>query len=106
MKFLYVSGRRCLDFAGTLRYRGSAREELLTNPQQLSDWAVQAGLVDAALEITDNELAAAIAVREAIYRVVFARLEVGRPKGADVDLLNEHASQPQLTPLLHPDGRN
>ena len=104
MKFQYVSGRRCLDFAGTLKYRDSAREELLTNPQQLSDWAVQAGLVDAVIEITDDELAAAIAVREAIYRVVFARLEGGRPEVADVDLLNEHASQPQLTPLLHPNG--
>jgi predicted RNA-binding Zn ribbon-like protein len=104
MKFKYVSGRRCLDFAGTLKYRDSAREELLTNPQQLSDWAVQAGLVDAVTEITDDELAAAIALREAIYRIVFARLEGGRPKVADVDLLNEHASQPQLTPRLHPDG--
>ena len=104
MKFHYVSGRRCLDFAGTLRYRTSAREELLTNPRQLSDWAVQAGLVDAAIEITDDELAAAIALREAIYRVVFARLEGGRPKVADADLLNEHASQPQLAPVLHPNG--
>jgi len=42
MKFKCVSGRRCLDFAGTLKYRDSAREEQLTNPQQLSDWAVQA----------------------------------------------------------------
>src|SRR6516225_970228 len=104
MKFQYVSGRRCLDFAGTLRYRASAREELLTNPQQLSDWAVQAGLVDAAIEITEDELAAAIALREAIYRVVFARVEGGRPKVADAELLNQHASQPQLTPVLHANG--
>jgi len=104
MKFRYVSGRRCLDFAGTLKYRHSAHEELLTNPQQLSDWAVQAGLVDAAIEITDDELTAAIALREAIYRVVFTRLGGGRPKVADADLINEHASQPQLTPVLHPNG--
>ncbi|OBG18805.1 hypothetical protein A5764_18640 [Mycobacterium sp. 852002-51057_SCH5723018] len=104
MEFVYVSGRRCLDFAGTLKYRGSAREELLTDPQQLSDWAGGAGLVDSALAITDDELTAAIALREAIYRVVFARLQGGRPDVADVDLLNAHASQPQLTPVLHPDG--
>src|SRR6202007_134670 len=100
MKFQRVSGRPCLDFAGTLKYRASAREDLLTNPQQLSDWAVQAGLVDAVTELTDDELAAAIALREAIYRIVFARLEGRRPKVADVNLLNEHASQPQLTPRL------
>ena len=102
MKFNYVSGRRCLDFAGTMRHRGTSRaEELLTSPQRLSDWALQAGLVDATIEITDDELAAAIALREAIYRIVAARLDQGRSKVADVDLLNERASQPQLTPRLH-----
>lgn len=104
MKFKFVGGRLCLDFVGTLRYRASAREEALTDPQQLSDWAVEAALVDVAIEITDDELAAAIALREAIYRVVFTRLEGGRPQADDVDLLNEHAVQPQLTPVLHPDG--
>jgi predicted RNA-binding Zn ribbon-like protein len=105
MKFSYVSGRPCLDLAGTLRHRGSAQvEELLTGPQRLSDWAVQAGLVDAVIEITDDELATAIALREAIYRIVIARLEGRRPEVADVDLVNGHGSQPQLTPRLHPDG--
>ena len=75
MTFKYVSGRRSLDFAGTLKYRTSAREELLTDSQQLSNWAVEAGLVDAAIEIGDDELAAAISLREAIYRVVVARLK-------------------------------
>jgi predicted RNA-binding Zn ribbon-like protein len=104
MKFQYVSGRQCLDFAGTLKHRNSTREETLTNPQRLSDWAVQAGLLDAMTELTDDDLAAAIALREAIYRIVSARLEDGRPEAADVDLLNKHASQPQLTPKLHPNG--
>jgi predicted RNA-binding Zn ribbon-like protein len=102
--FKYVSGRPCLDFAGTLKYRRSVREELLTDPQRLSDWALQAGLVDAAIDVTDDELAAAIALREATYRIVIARLEGLRPEGADVDLLTEHASRPQLTPRLHADG--
>ena len=100
MKFVYVSGRRCLDFAGTMKYRSSAREELLTDPRLLSDWAVQAGLLDDAIDITDDDLAAAIELREAIYRTVIARLEQHRPQVADVDLINEWASQPQLTPRL------
>jgi predicted RNA-binding Zn ribbon-like protein len=104
MEFAYLGGRRCLDFAGTLRYRASAREESLTDPERLSDWAVGAGLVDTALGSTDEELAAAVALREAIYRVVFARLQGGLPDVADVDLVNAHASQPQLTPVLRPDG--
>ncbi|MBV9351947.1 MAG: ABATE domain-containing protein [Mycobacterium sp.] len=105
MNFFYVSGRRCLDFAGTLKFRQSAApEELLTEPQLLSDWAVQGGLLDAAIDVADKELAAAIALREAIYRTVTARLEHRRPKPADVDLLNEGACQRQLTPRLHRTG--
>jgi predicted RNA-binding Zn ribbon-like protein len=100
MKFVYVSGRRCLDFAGTLKHRIAAHEELLTDPRLLSDWAVQAGLLDDAIDITDDDLAAAIELREAIYRTVTARLEQRRHQAADVDLLNEWASQPQLTPRL------
>jgi predicted RNA-binding Zn ribbon-like protein len=100
MKFVYVSGRRCLDFVGTLKYRQSAREELLTDPRLLSDWAVQAGLLDAGIDITDDDLVAAIELREAIYRTVTARLEQHRPQAADVNLINERASQPQLTPRL------
>jgi len=100
MKFVYVSGRRCLDFAGTLKYRTSEREELLTDPGLLSDWAVQAGLLDDAIEITDDDLVAAIAIREAIYRTVIARLEQRWPQVSDVNLINEWASQPQLTARL------
>lgn len=100
MKFVYVSGRRCLDFVGTLKYRQSAREELLTDPRLLSDWAVQAGLLDAGIDITNDDLGAAIELREAIYRTVTARLEQHRPQAADVSLINERASQSQLTPRL------
>ena len=49
MTFVYVSGRRCLDFVGTLKWRQSARQELLTDPELLSDWAVQAGMLDAGI---------------------------------------------------------
>lgn len=100
MKFVFVSGRRCLDFVGTLKYRRSAREELLTDPRLLSDWAVQAGLLDDAINITDRDLVAAIELREASYRTVIALLEGRRPHVADVDLLNEWAQQPQLAPRL------
>ncbi len=104
MKFVYVSGRRCLDFAGTLRHRRSTREELLTDPDRLSEWALQAGLVDTAIAISEDELVAAIELREAIYRVVTARLEHRPLEVADVELLNGHASQPRLTPRLDPGG--
>jgi predicted RNA-binding Zn ribbon-like protein len=104
MMFVYVSGRRCLDFAGTLKYRRSAREELLTEPDRLSAWAVEAGLVDAGIAVTADDLAAAIELREAIYRLVTARLENRPFEVADVDLINDRASQPRLTPRLDAAG--
>ena len=104
MTFIYLGGRQCLNFVGTMKHRHSTREELLTEPELLSDWAVQGGLLDAGVDVTDDDLAAAIELREAIYRTVIARLEHRRPQRADVDLLNEHASRPRLTPRLRRSG--
>jgi predicted RNA-binding Zn ribbon-like protein len=64
----------------------------------------QAGLLDAAIDVTNDDLAAATELREAIYRTVTARLEHCRPEPADVELLIERASQPQLTPRLQRTG--
>lgn len=101
MTFMYVSGRACLDFSGTLKFRGSAEaEELLTAPRLLSDWAIQAGLVDAAIDVTQHDLEMATALREAVYRTVIARIEQRRPQVADVELVNEWAAKPRLTPRL------
>jgi predicted RNA-binding Zn ribbon-like protein len=104
VKFVYLSGRRCLDFVGTMKHRDSARAELLTHPELLSDWARQAGLLDATIDVTEDDLAAAIGLREAIYRAVIARLERRRPQSVDVDLLNGSASRRQLTPRLQRSG--
>ncbi|EUA42532.1 hypothetical protein I553_6392 [Mycobacterium xenopi 4042] len=80
MTFVFVSGRPCLDFAGTLKSRhGPAPQELLSRPALLSDWARQARLLDTVIEVTDDDLAAALALREAIYHTVTARLERRRP---------------------------
>jgi predicted RNA-binding Zn ribbon-like protein len=102
--FVYVGGRQCLNFAGTMKHRNSSREELLTESKLLSDWAVQAGLVDTAIPVTEDDFAAAIELREAIYRTISARLEEHQPAAADVDLLNERAAQLQLAPRLLPTG--
>ena len=75
-----------------MKHRNSAREELLTEPKLLSDWAVQGAVVDAAIDVTDDDLVAAIELPEAIYRAVTARLDGRRIQPADVDLPNERAS--------------
>ena len=100
MTFIYVGGRQCLNFVGTMKHRHASREELLTEPELLSDWAIQGGLLDAAIDVTVDDLAATLELREAIYRTVIARLEHRRPQRADVDLINQASSQPQLAPRL------
>ena len=62
--------------------------------------------MDAAIDVTEDDLGVAIALREAVYRIVIARLEHRRPQVADVELLNEHASQPRLTPRLLRNGHH
>jgi predicted RNA-binding Zn ribbon-like protein len=104
MTFTYVGGRHCLNFVGTMKHRDSSCEEMLTEPALLSDWAVQGGLLDAAVDVSLDDLAVAIELREAIYRTVIARLEGRRLQAADVALLNGQASQPQLRPRLRRSG--
>ncbi|CDO88824.1 hypothetical protein AWC29_22590 [Mycobacterium triplex] len=104
MKFAYVCGRSCLNFAGTLKHRNTSREERLVEPAVLSEWAVQAGLVDAGIDVSADDLGTAIEVREAIYRTATALLDRRVPEPTDVELLNEQASRPRLTPRLLSNG--
>jgi predicted RNA-binding Zn ribbon-like protein len=104
MDFVHLSGRPCLDFIGTLRHRATTPTEQLTAPHLLSDWAVQAGLLDEAIDVTDDDLASAIELREAIFRTANARLDNRPLQPADVELLNERAFGPRLTPKLQPSG--
>ena len=55
MKFVFVCGRACLNFAGTLKHRHTAREERLVNPGVLSEWAMQAGLVVPAVLVRNTQ---------------------------------------------------
>ena len=106
MKFKYVSGRRSLDFVGTLKHRGlSKAEELLIHAAA----AVGAGRSKPAWWMCRwrsprTNWRPLSQLREAIYRIVSARLEAGESSAAEVGLVNEHASQPQLAPRLQPDG--
>jgi predicted RNA-binding Zn ribbon-like protein len=89
-----------------LKWRRSAREEeQLPEAAEVGEWAVAAGLVDQHLTAGADDLAAAIALREAVYRTVRARREQRRPSRADVALLNEYACRPRLAARLRRDGR-
>jgi predicted RNA-binding Zn ribbon-like protein len=74
-----VSGNLALDFAGTVAHRNNAREDSLSSPPRLAEWAAAAGLVDSPPAVTEAEFARAVAVREAICRLARVRL-AGEPR--------------------------
>jgi predicted RNA-binding Zn ribbon-like protein len=102
MGFVFVSGRPSLDLAGTRKWRRrESPEEQLTDPALLSAWACQAGLVDEPFPVGDRELAQAIELREAIYRIVTGRMASRPVRDADAASLNllarGHPIAPELT---------
>ena len=103
MKFRFVSGRRCLDFAGTLKYRAFSARGTVDQPATV----VGLGSSGRAGGCGDRDHRR----RTARPRSRCAKPPTGsfphdsmgaRPEVADVDLLNERASQPQLTPRFAP----
>ncbi len=94
MTFVFVSGDLALDFAGTLKWRREAPEELLVAPADAAQWAVEAGILTAGPEITPDELVHLRHVRETIYRLAVATLSGERWRKADLDAINELANGP------------
>jgi predicted RNA-binding Zn ribbon-like protein len=98
--FDFSGGALCLDFANTVSGRPDAGTERLREFSDLLRWAGEAGVVDpeanerlARQAESDprgarRTLAAAVALREALYRIFSALAAGGRPPPADVDLLN------------------
>jgi predicted RNA-binding Zn ribbon-like protein len=72
VEFEFIADRPVLDFLPTLSERGHADFEHLSVPQDLSDWAVQAGIVEQPPSVDNAGLRRAIHVREAMFRLVQA----------------------------------
>jgi predicted RNA-binding Zn ribbon-like protein len=101
VSFAYVSGRPCLDFAGTLKWRRREQsEEQLTGPTRLAEWARAGQFIQGSMPVTSTKLAKSIAVREAIYRLVTLRISGEPADPAALDKLNQAARHRPLTPQL------
>lgn len=101
-----MCGHPALDFAATLRARRSTRFEMFVTPDRLAAWYLDSGLVDAITPAEQDDVREAIAVREAIYRLV-----TDRRLGEDFDreaiaVLNAAARRPPATPQLTRAGRH
>ncbi|EFV13038.1 CGNR zinc finger domain-containing protein [Segniliparus rugosus] len=102
--FTFVSGDVALDFAGTLRYWNTRREELLRAPADFARWLVLAGLLDQEPVVGDAERVMAMELRKAVY--VLAQAKIGGdplPQHA-MSLVNARARRPRVTPQLTESG--
>lgn len=102
--FRFRAGRPSLDLSSTLLWRYRAPVEQLRTPGDLTRWLDEAGLGPAGPPGT-ADLERARALREAIHRLVHARMDGERFAAADVAVLNAAARHPAPAPVLTPDGR-
>jgi predicted RNA-binding Zn ribbon-like protein len=108
--FRQGSGRLCLDFVRTLRYRGTPDvTEELTGPGELAAWVAQCGPCgDVAVRAPSQQAVRdARALREAVYTLVTAARSPQGPSAASASArtrLNRAADFPVPTPRLTPDG--
>jgi predicted RNA-binding Zn ribbon-like protein len=112
-----VTGVLCLDFVNTADYRVTNRPvEYLVDAGIVVDWALDAGAVDAGLaagihawvgahpEEAERQRAGLLARREALYRVLRARLPAGRPGTArDLRLVAGWVAAARAHAVLVPD---
>ncbi|MFH9401201.1 CGNR zinc finger domain-containing protein [Streptomyces sp. NPDC017638] len=107
IRFRQGSGRLCLDFARTLRFRGTAAAvEELPDAEALAAWVRQCGPCPAgAGDATPALVRTAHELREAIHRLIGAARSGGRPDAATRALVNEAAAHPVPVPALTASGR-
>lgn len=103
--FKFRSGRLALDLAATLAGRLKPEpKDLLATPRDLGRWFVAAGLAKSNPHPSEGDLAAARALREALYRLAQACLR-GEPYPAkDRALVNRWAAEPPPAPQLGAQG--
>ena len=91
--FRFRGGSLALDFTATLAARKREQtRELLETPRDLARWFAAAGLAVHEVNVTEDDLAAARALREALYRLALARVGSAPLPAADRRLLNRHAA--------------
>ncbi|MGW3354425.1 CGNR zinc finger domain-containing protein [Streptomyces bungoensis] len=97
----FKCGAPVLDFVGTLRARRNAvPTEMLISLESLEAWFRESGLVDGGTPCEPSDLREAIALREAVYRLVAATL-AGDDYDADaLAVVNDMARTPSAVPQL------
>ncbi|MEU7896523.1 ABATE domain-containing protein [Nonomuraea sp. NPDC049152] len=104
MEFTFVSGNLGLDLAGTVGHRRNSRVDMLDTPADLARWTVSAELLDVPPVVSEENLAGARALREAIYRLASAVRLGAAFEAGDCDLVNRVAAHEPAGVRLRPSG--
>jgi predicted RNA-binding Zn ribbon-like protein len=103
--FPFVGGRVSVDLTAThgLRWRDPSVERIPT-PDDLARWFIAAGLADASLSVSASTLRGAHVLREALYRLMHARITRAPLDERAVDVVNRWAARRPPAVRLTPDG--
>lgn len=106
MEHAFPCENLALDFVGTLRARrGAEPVEKLASPAGLDAWFVESGLVDKDPHCREHDVAKAIALREAVYSLVTARMAGDDYDDGALLLVNQVARMPSVVLQLTTGGR-
>jgi predicted RNA-binding Zn ribbon-like protein len=100
--YTFISGNLALDLTGTVGHRKTVPVELLTRPENLETWLAEAGLLFPDTVITEDDFAAALRLREAVYDIATAA-GAEYPPGARSVINDLAAAAPPLLAIA-PDG--
>ncbi|MEV5350489.1 CGNR zinc finger domain-containing protein [Streptomyces achromogenes] len=106
LRFRQGSGRLCLDFARTLRLRGTpGAVEELPDAEALAAWVRQCGPCPAGPgDVAPGLVRAAQELREAVHRLIGAARTGTAPDAQTRALINEAAAHPVPVPALTASG--
>ena len=93
-EFRWRGGRTSLNLTATVGRRRPGAVERLWDPADLSRWFREAGMTEHHLAVSDEELAEARALREAVHRIAAAVRAATAPEAADLTLLNHWTARP------------
>jgi predicted RNA-binding Zn ribbon-like protein len=104
-RFIFISGRLCLDFTQTGGETGKrAAWERFHQPSDLADWLAESPLQVQGVQVSPEEFKVALSLREAIWHAAQALRQNEEPLAEDIEVINHTASAPDLPPQLDLDG--
>jgi predicted RNA-binding Zn ribbon-like protein len=100
-RFIFISGRLCIDFTQTGGETGKRTAwERFHQPSDLADWFSESSLQLDRVPISSAEFETALSLREAIWHAAQAIRQNEAAPLEDVETINRVASAPDLPPQL------